>query len=186
MYKTLKPHKYKHWENWVSFHSLPGVLVLSLRPNIAEWKHWRDCVAPLSSVGFCPRKGSLVCYSWNRIKALLWQIVIYVWTLFMQPGLIQWELSIPKGALFFYFNDASGSRLSVSSNKKTSVTLIHLFVYACLSTCRPPILSQVLPRAHSASQGSVVAVHRMQDLQQLSRSRKECGEWMSEYVGLAA
>lgn len=66
------------------------------------------------------------------------------------------------------------------------MTLTHLFVYVCLSTCRPPVLSQVLPRAHSASQGSVVAVHRMQDLQQLSRSRKECGEWMSENGGPAA
>lgn len=105
----------------------------------------------------------------------------------MQPGLIQWGLSIPKGASFFpSYNDASGSRLSVSSNRKNPVTLTHLFVCACLSTCRPPVLSQVLPRAHSTSQGSVVAVHRMQDLQQLSRSRKECGEWMSEYGGLAA
>lgn len=67
-----------------------------------------------------------------------------------------------------------------SAAAKEPVTLTHLFVYACLSTCRPPVLSQVLPRAHSASQGSVVAVHRMQDLQQLSGSRKECGEWMSE------
>lgn len=92
-----------------------------------------------------------------------------------------------KRSFFFsWYNDASGSWLSVSSDKKKSVTLTHLFVYACLSTCRPPVLSQVLPRAHSASQGSVVAVHRMQDLQQLSRSRKECGEWMSEYGGLAA
>lgn len=87
---------------------------------------------------------------------------------------------------FFFYNDASGSRLSVSCEGGKSLTLTHLFVYVCLSTCRPPVLSQVLPRAHSASQGSVVAVHRMQDLQQLSRSRKERGEWMSEYGGLAA
>lgn len=93
---------------------------------------------------------------------------------------------IPKGAFFPSYNDASGSRLSVSSDKKKFVMLMHLLVYACLSTCRPPVLSQVLPRAHSACQGSVVAVHRMQDLQQLSGSRKECGEWMSEYGGLAA
>ncbi len=72
--------------------------------------------------------------------------------------------------------------------QKTSQWRWHtcLCMRVCVSTCRPPILSQVLPRAHSASQGSVVAVHRMQDLQQLSRSRKECGEWMSEYGRLAA
>lgn len=75
---------------------------------------------------------------------------------------------------------------SAETKKKKSVTLKRLLVYSCLSTCRPPVLSQVLPRAHSASQGSVVAVHRMQDLQQLSGSRKECGEWMSEYGGPAA
>lgn len=73
-----------------------------------------------------------------------------------------------------------------AGRKKTCVKLTHLFVYAFLCTCRPPVLSQVLPRAHSASQGSVVAVHRMQDLQQLSGSRKECGEWRSKYGGLAA
>lgn len=70
--------------------------------------------------------------------------------------------------------------------RKVCVMLTCLFVYVCLSTCRPPVLSQILPGAHSASQGSVVAVHRMQDLQQLSGSRKECGEWMKEYGVLAA
>lgn len=50
----------------------------------------------------CPRQGRLVCYSSNGAKAPLWQIVIYVWTLFMQPGLIQWGLSIPKGASSFF------------------------------------------------------------------------------------
>lgn len=122
-------------------------------------------------------------------KAQLWQIVIYVWTLSLQPGLIQWGLSVPKGSLFFFFFFLQWCKwvMVVSQQPlKKSVTLTHLFVYACLSTCRPPVLSQVLPRAHSASQGSVVAVHRMQDLQQLSGSRKECGEWMSEYGGLAA
>lgn len=64
--------------------------------------------------------------------------------------------------------------------------LVYVRLSVCLSTCRPPVLSQVLPRAHSACQGSVVAVHRMQDLQQLSGSRQECGEWRSEYRGLAA
>lgn len=52
-------------------------------------------------MGFCPRHGRLVCYSSNRAKAQLWQIVIYVWTLFLQPGLIQWGLSVPKEAFFF-------------------------------------------------------------------------------------
>lgn len=38
----------------------------------------------------------------KQSKSTAWQIVIYVWTLFMQPGLIQWGLSIPKGAFFFF------------------------------------------------------------------------------------
>lgn len=123
----------------------------------------------------------------KQCESTAWQIVIYVWTLFMQPGLIQRGLSIPKGVFFFPPTMMQvGHGCQSAATKKQSVTLTHLFVYACLSTCRPPVLSQVLPRAHSASQGSVVAVHRMQDLQQLSGSRKECGEWMSEYGGLAA
>lgn len=79
----------------------------------------RNCVPHLPSVGFCHRQGHLACYSSNRAKTELWQIVIYVWTHSLQPGLIQWGLSIPKGIFFLsFFNDASGSRLSVSSHKK--------------------------------------------------------------------
>lgn len=62
-------------------------------------------------------------------------------------------------------------------------TLTPLF---CLPTCRPPVLPQVLPGAHGASQGSVVAVHRVQDLQQLSRSREERGEWRSQQAAAAS
>lgn len=39
---------------------------------------------------------------------------------------------------------------------------------------RSPVLSEVLSRAHGTSQSSVVAVHRVQDLQQLSGSREKC------------
>lgn len=87
---------------------------------------------------------------------------------------------IPNGACCFF----SPTMMQVGHGcQSESATLTLLFVD--VSTCRPPVLSQVLPRAHSASQGSVVAVHRMQDLQQLSRSREECGEWKSEYGGLS-
>lgn len=172
----------------LEYFPIKSVVKFSQRPDIVEWKQRTDRLPLLSSVGFCPRRARLVCFFSNTAKAQPWQIVIYVWTLSLQPGLIQCGLSIPKGAFFpsTMMQVGHSCQSAARTKKKTCVTLMHFFVYVCLCTCRPPVLSQVLPRAHSASQGSVVAVHRMQDLQQLSGSRKECGEWRSEYGGLAA
>lgn len=188
-------HIFEHLQKKMGF--LPdqvSSVVFWLSLDIASWKQMRDCVAPLPSVAFCPRQGRLVCYSSNRAKASFWQIVIYVWTLFKQPGLIQWGLSIPKGAFFLLspptmmqVGHGCQSAAAPATRKKKSLWRWRACLCMCVClTCRPPVLSQVLPRAHSTSQSSVVAVHRMQDLQQLSRSRKECGEWISEYGGVAA
>lgn len=108
---------------------------------------------------------------------------------FIKDFQLQMDLPPPSFTVMQVCHSCQSSRLQKNNKKylkEKYMVLMHCSVFVCRSTCRPPVLSQVLPRAHSASQGSVVAVHRMQDLQQLSRSREECGEWMSECGRLAA
>lgn len=76
--------------------------------------------------------------------------------------------------------------LSVTATRNQCVMLMQLFLCLCVFSYRPPVLPQVFPRAHGTSQSSVVAVHRMQDLQQLSGSGEECGEWRNKHGRLAA
>ena len=49
-------------------------------------------------------------------------------------------------------------------------------VLCVLLFCRPPVLSEVLPGAHGQGQSPLVAVHRVQDLQQLPGPGQERGE----------
>lgn len=156
-----------------------------MRSDITGWKPGRDYVVTLFPQRVSvPDSAVALTILQPELKFRSDRLSFMFEGSFMQPGLIQRGLSILKGD----FSSSSSSLMQVGHGCQSAaiekkertkcVTLTWLFVYSCLSTCRPPVLSQVLPRAHGASQGSVVAVHRMQDLQQLSRSRKERGEWM--------
>lgn len=65
------------------------------------------------------------------------------------------------------------------------VRIVSVWICGSVSP-RPPVLSKVLTRAYCASQSSVVAVHRMQDLQQLSRSRQKRSECLCPCVSVSA
>lgn len=70
----------------------------------------------------------------KQSKSTAWQIVIYVWTLFMQPGLIQWGLSIPKGAFFFFHLQWCKWVTAVSQRRqKKKVSDVDALVCVCVS-----------------------------------------------------